>query len=88
MIIGVWKLVLATLAITEMAKGTAVKNKKAMPWLAIAVAIVVSLLWALKNGGGMTEAAWRGLGVGVLTTGLYKGAKAYLKSIIFKRLSA
>ncbi|KKS70594.1 MAG: hypothetical protein UV43_C0058G0013 [Parcubacteria group bacterium GW2011_GWF2_42_7] len=85
MIIGVWKLVLATLAITELSKGTAIKNKKYLPWLSIAIAIVISLLWALKNGGGMTEAVWRGLGVGVLTTGLYKGGKSFLKSIFFKR---
>lgn len=88
MIIGIWKLVLATLAITELAKGTAVKNKKMMPWLAIAIAIVISLLWALKNGGVMPEAAWRGVSVGIVTTGLYKALKTYLKSVISKRSSA
>ena len=83
MLIGIWKLALVTLAITELAK-TGVKKKKILPWLAIAIAIAVSLLWVWKNGGNTTGALWRGLGIGIITTGLYKAVKAYIKSILSK----
>jgi len=81
MLINYWKLILLTLAITELAKDNVVKNRKALPWIAVIVSLVVSLasVWSLSNM--LWPAVIHGLIAGLISTGMYKLVKDYVRAM-------
>ncbi len=81
MLIGYWKLILLTLAITELAKDSVVKNRKAIPWIAVIVSVVISLasVWSVPNM--LWPAVIHGLIAGLISTGTYKLVKDYIRAM-------
>ena len=81
MVIAYWKLILLTLAITELAKDDVVKNRKTLPWVAIIVSVVIAVVYAGLGNGIDWSAVLRGLSAGVITTGMYKLVKDYVRAM-------
>ncbi len=86
MIMAYWKLILLTLAITELVKDDFVKNKKTLPWLAVGISVVVSLIYVWISSGWVLNAmVWpalvRGLTSGLIATGIYKLLKDYYRAM-------
>jgi len=82
MIISYWTLVLLTWGITELIKDELVKNRKAMPWVALVVALAVSLVYVWWHGGqDFLPAVVRGLTGGLIATGMYKLVKDYYRAM-------
>ena len=80
--IAYWKLVLLTLSITDLAQDEVIKNRKTLPWVALAVSVVVSLVYAWFTGGASAlPALVRGVVVGLVTTGMYKLVKDYVRAM-------
>ena len=81
MLIVYWKLILLTLAITELARDNVIKNRKLLPWAAILVSVVISLAYVWSNSGMIWPAVIRGLTAGLITTGMYKLVKDYVRAM-------
>jgi uncharacterized membrane protein len=81
MVIDYWKLILLTLAITELLKDDVIKNRKALPWVAIVISVVIAVVYAGVGNGVDWSAVLRGLSAGVITTGLYKLVKDYVRAM-------
>ncbi len=81
MVIDYWKLILLTLAITELLKDDVIKNRKALPWVAIIVSVVIAVVYAGVGNGVDWSAVLGGLSAGVITTGLYKLVKDYVRAM-------
>lgn len=81
MVIAYWKLILLTLAITELAKDDVLKNRKVLPWLAVVVSVALSLAYAGLTTQELLPALLRGLTAGVITTGAYKLVKDYVRAM-------
>ncbi|RJQ13838.1 hypothetical protein C4553_02230 [Candidatus Parcubacteria bacterium] len=81
MIIAYWKLMLLTLAITELAKDELITERHAMPWVAIGVSILVSLIYVNFSEALIFAAIVRGFTVGLITTGMYKLVKDYVRAM-------
>ncbi len=81
MLIAYWKLILLTLSITELAKDNVIKNRKLLPWAAIIVSIVISLAYVWSESNMFWPAIVRGLTVGLITTGMYKLVKDYVRAM-------
>jgi len=81
MVIAYWKLILLTLSVTELVKDEVVKNRKVLPWVSLAVSVVISLLYAWFGGGAALAALVRGLVAGLITTGMYKLVKDYIRAM-------
>lgn len=82
MVIAYWKIILLTLAVTELVKDDVIKNRKLLPWLAIVVSVVISLVYAVLASQDLVAALLRGLSAGVITTGAYKLVKDYIRAIM------
>lgn len=85
MVIAYWKIILLTLAVTELAKDDVIKNRKILPWLAIVVSVVISLAYAVLASQELVPALIRGLSAGVITTGAYKLVKDYVRAILRRK---
>jgi len=81
MLIAYWKLILLTLAITELARDNVIKNRKALPWMAMLISVVISLAFVWSNSSLMWPAIVHGLIAGVITTGMYKLVKDYVRAM-------
>jgi len=81
MLIAYWKLILLTLSITELARDNIIKNRKLLPWTAIVVSIVLSLAYVWSNSSLIWPAVIHGLIVGLITTGMYKLVKDYVRAM-------
>jgi len=85
MLMAYWKLILLTLAITELLKDDIVKSRKALPWLAIIIAIAVSFVYSGFSSEHIWSPLFRGLSAGVMATGMYMLAKDYIRAILRRK---
>ncbi len=85
MLMAYWKLILLTLAITELAKDDIVKSRKALPWLAVVVSIIISLAYAGFSSQQVWPAVIRGLSAGVIATGMFMLIKDYMRAILHRK---
>lgn len=81
MLIAYWKLILLTLSITELARDNVIKNRKALPWVAVLVSVVLSLAYVWSNSSLIWPAVIHGVIVGLITTGMYKLVKDYVRAM-------
>ena len=81
MVIAYWKLILLTLAITELLKDDVIKNRKSLPWWAMVISVVLAVVYAGLGNGIDWSAVLRGLSAGVITTGTYKLVKDYIRAM-------